>query len=302
MNTAIIVHGGAGAWKLDSERMAVVMSVCRAAAAAGQALLNEGGFALDAVELAVRMLEDCPYTDAGRGSYPTAAGEIEMDAIIMDGRTLHFGAVGAVGRIFNPISLARQVMSETEHAFLVGPGAEAFADRIGFPRCETADLLVSGEEADSQIPSGPDGSGGQETEVEPVSTGTVGAVAIDSSGNVAAGTSTGGVMHQLPGRIGDSPLVGCGAYADNFSAACSATGVGETLMRVVISKQVCDFAAGGLSATAACEAAIRLLEERTSGVGGVIAIDARGRVGLARNTTGMPYAFAIGDGEVQSGY
>jgi beta-aspartyl-peptidase (threonine type) len=282
--------------------MAEVMSVCRAAASAGQAVLNDGGSALDAVELAVRTLEDCPYTDAGRGSYPTAAGDIEMDAMIMDGRTLYFGAVGAVGRIHNPISLARQVMIETEHAFLVGPGAEAFADRIGFPRCETADLLVVGEEEHDQAQPDPAGYGGRGPAVEPGSMGTVGAVAIDSNGNVAAGTSTGGVMHQLPGRIGDSPLVGCGAYADNYSAACSATGVGETLMRVVISKQVCDFVASGLSAAAACDAAIRLLEERVSGVGGVIAIDARGGVGFARNTVGMPYALAIGDGEVQSGY
>lgn len=298
MRSAIIVHGGAGDWKLDSERIAEVMSVCRAAAFAGRALLNNGGSALDAVELAVRMLEDCPFTDAGRGSYPTAAGAIEMDAMIMDGHSLDFGAVGAVGRIRNPISLARQVMNDTEHTFLVGLGAEAFADRIGFPRCETADLLVELEEAHGE----PATHEGQEVSVEPRSLGTVGAAAIDVNGNLAAGTSTGGIMHQLPGRIGDSPLVGCGAYADNYSAACSATGVGEALMKVVISKQVCDFAAGGLSATAACEAAIRLLEERVNGVGGIVAIDARGRVGFARNTVAMPYAFAIGESDVQSGH
>jgi beta-aspartyl-peptidase (threonine type) len=188
-------------------------------------------------------------------------------------------------------------MTDSVHNFLVANGAEAFADAIGFPRCDTADLVYQPDMDDylsnlenpsaslsgSILDSGPFGD-------------TVGAVALDAAGNVAAATSTGGTRRKQPGRVGDSPLAGSGAYADNWTGAVSATGRGESLMKVLISKQVCDFVASGLSAQKACEAALALLEERVNGFGGVIAVDARGQVGLTYNTEAMPYAYAI-DGQ-----
>lgn len=281
----IVVHGGAGSWQLASQRLTTAVAACQAAAQAGQQILLAGGSALDAIETAVQILEDSPVLDAGRGSYPTRDGEVEMDALIMDGRTLDLGAVAAVGRLPHPITLARHVMTDTPHAILVGPGAEAFADQIGLPRCQTADLLVP----DSAQTIGPLGD-------------TVGAVAIDAHGNLAAATSTGGTRNKMPGRVGDSPLPGAGGYADNASAAVSATGHGESLMKVLISKQTADFVALGFSAQAACETAVRLLQERTEGEGGLIAIDRFGQVGFAYNTTAMPHAYAVGDTAVVTGH
>jgi L-asparaginase / beta-aspartyl-peptidase len=283
MALAIIVHGGAGAWHKTGLREQARL-FCLAAANAGKAVLTEGGTALDAVEAAVIVLENCPIFDAGRGSYPNAEGDIEMDALIMDGRSLDMGAIAAVQHVRNPISLARRVMTDCEHNFLVGAGAEAFADSINFPRCAIGDLLVDPPQKSLSLES---------SNSRPALGDTVGAVALDVNGNVAAATSTGGTANKLPGRIGDSPLVGSGAYADNWIAGVSATGYGEALMRVVISKRVCDFIGNGLSAKAACEAAIRVLEERTGGEGGVIAVDIRGQVGYAFNTKAMPLAYAI---------
>lgn len=281
--STIIVHGGAGPWLLKSKRMHLAIEACQAAAKAGQAALLSGASALTAVETAVRLLEDCPVLDAGRGSYLNQAGEIEMDALIMDGQTLDMGAVAAVQRVSYPISLARRVMTDSPYAFIVGAGAEAFADSIQFPRCTTADLLVDSSDADEV--AGPLGD-------------TVGAVARDQDGNLATATSTGGTRHKLPGRVGDSPLVGSGAYADNHTAAVSATGQGEAIMKILLSKQVCDYVAAGLPAQTACEKAIHLLTARTEGEGGLIAIDHLGRIGLAFNTRAMPYAYASGRGKI----
>ncbi len=289
MNPTIIVHGGAGPWEMESERMRVGLAACKEAAVSGQRILLTGGSALDAVETAVKILEDCPALDAGKGSYPTQDGRVEMDALIMDGRNLDMGAVGAVELVQYPISLARRVMTDTAHTFLVGAGANAFADRIQFPRCTLADLLSDlTAETQSKAPTGPIGD-------------TVGAVALDSQGNLAAATSTGGTRGKMPGRVGDTPIVGAGGYADNLTAAVSATGQGEALMKLVISKQVCDFVAVGLSAQAACDAAIQLLTERIGAEGGLIAIDRLGRIGFSFNTRGMPYAHVVGDGEIVSG-
>lgn len=297
MTFAIVVHGGAGPWSEREERLDEALAACQAAAAAGRTILQDSGTALDAVEAAVRLLEDCPVLDAGRGSYLNAAGEVELDAMIMDGRSLAIGAVGAVQRVRNPISLARQLLTDSAHSFLVAAGAEAFADQIGFPRCAPDELVTPVELARhrkwlaNQVPDG-------RAETATTLGDTVGAVAIDREGNVAAATSTGGTRHKRPGRIGDSPLVGSGGYADNWTGAAGATGHGEALMKVVISKRVCDFIAHGLSAQAACDAAIDVLHERVGGQGGVIAVDARGRVGACYNTGGMPHAHAVGDEEI----
>ena len=288
MTLAIIVHGGAGGWNQSAARKQEAIAACAQAAEAGQAILRQGGSAVDAVEAAVNILEDCPVLDAGRGSYPNAEGNVEMDALIMDGRDLNLGAIAAIQRVRHPISLARRVMLESGHSFLVGAGADAFADDIGFERCSVEELLIDDLHIDEMIPTSAIGD-------------TVGAVALDIHGNVAAATSTGGTANKRAGRVGDSPLVGSGAYADNWTAAVSATGYGEALMRVVISKRVCDFVGTGLSARSACEAAIRVLEERTGGVGGLIAVDARGQVGWAHNTAAMPYAYGVNDDAVVSG-
>ena len=289
MTPTIIVHGGADDWGLTSPELQEGIEACIAAAKAGQAVLLEGGSALDGVETAVHILEDCPVLEAGRGSKMNAVGEIEMDAMIMNGRDLSLGAVAAVRCVRHPITLARRVMTDTKHNFIVGAGAEAFADSIGFPRCETADLLAPSEVEQYQVMKAK--SWGD----------TVGAVALDAEGNLAIGTSTGGIGGKLPGRVGDSPLVGSGGYADNWTAAVSATGYGEALMKVLMSKRVCDFVSNGLSAQAACEAAIRVLVERVQGEGGVIAIDHRGQVGVAFNTTAMPHAYGVGNAEVRYG-
>ena len=299
MATNIIVHGGAGPWMAGSARLDQAITACERAASAGQRVLLGGGPALRAVEEAVRILEDDPALDAGRGSVPNIEGQIEMDALIMDGSTLDLGAVAAVQLIKNPVTLARLVMTKSDYNFLVGPGAEAFAESMNIPRCELDDLIYQWNETRSGQPEEQkDGKG------QPLYHGsdTVGAVAIDDAGNLAAATSTGGLRNKIPGRVGDSPLVGSGAYADNSTAAVSATGEGESLMKIVISKQVCDFVAGGLSAQQACAAAIRMLENRVDGQGGLIAVDHQRRIGFAFNTRAMPNAFTDGDQVIVTGH
>jgi beta-aspartyl-peptidase (threonine type) len=289
----LIVHGGAG--DIPTETHQAHIEGCRRAADAGWAVLVRGGPALEAVEAAVRVLEDDPTFDAGYGSFPNAAGEIELDAIIMDGRDLNFGAVAAVQRVRHPVTLARLVMTESEHAMLVGAGAESFARQHGLPMCSTEELLAEAELdrwRAAQADAGP---------LDAAPSDTVGAVAVDAQGNLAAATSTGGTFNKLPGRVGDSPLVGCGAYADNRTGAASATGLGEALMKVVISKAACDFIARGMGAQEAADAAIALLAERTTGQGGLIVLDRLGRIGIAHSTPYIAHATVTAGGEVVAG-
>ena len=297
LEPVIVVHGGAGNWAASGKKISDAIAACELAVRSGRQIMDVGGTSMDAVESA-----DSPLLDAGRGRYVNTAGEIEMDALIMDGENMDMGAVAAVRLIKNPISLARKVMTNCKHNFLVGTGAEIFADSIGFPRCSFSELLVSEQEESSvgaletknKIPFGT-------TPQKDLPGDTVGAVALDSFGNLAVATSTGGTKDKLPGRVGDSPLVGSGAYADNWTAAVSATGYGEALMKVLISKRVCDFVADGLSTQKACEAAINVLHERVDGNGGLISVDVRGRVGVAFNTDAMPYAYSIGKEPIKSG-
>jgi len=270
----IIVHGGAGSWHHWPDRLVEALAACREAAEAGRAILVARGAALDAVEVAVRVLEDAPVLNAGRGSYPKSDGRIEMDAIIMEGERLALGAVAAIRRVRNPVALARRVMDQTPHTLLTGDGASAFADSIGLPRCEDDDLRVPWREVPSE--------------------GTVGAVALDAAGNVAAATSTGGVPRQMPGRVGDVPLAGSGAYADNAGAAVSATGDGEAIMKLVLSKRVADAVAAGVAPQDAVEEAIALLGARLQATGGLIAVACDGRTGIAFSTPAMPWALAAG--------
>lgn len=266
---AIIVHGGAGPIKDDS--LPARLEGCKTAALAGWKILHNGGSALDAVEAAVVVLEDDPVFNAGTGSALNSLGKVEMDAAIMEGQSLRAGAVAAVSGIKNPIKLARRVMEDGRHVLLAGAGASLFARQIGFPECAPEALIVDREKKrwDSKH-------------------GTVGCVALDAKGALAVGTSTGGIFEKLPGRVGDSPLIGCGTYADDYGAA-SCTGHGEAIIRLLLAKSAVDYLKNGSEAQTAAEIAVGDLEdERIGATGGIILIDRWGNVGYARNTTHMP--------------
>jgi beta-aspartyl-peptidase (threonine type) len=273
---AIIIHGGAGASPADRDELRDGM---RAAVQAGWSALAEGGSALDAVENAVRLLEDHPRFNAGRGSVLTEAGTVQMDASIMEGDRLACGAVAAVARVANPVTLARRVLEHGRHVLLVADGAEAFARAAGIPECDPASLVTERQRrrlAERR---------------EPTPTGTVGAVALDRHGTVAAATSTGGTMGKHPGRVGDSALIGCGTYADSTLGAVSCTGDGEAIIRVVLARRALEYLKEAADADYASRVAIDLLVEEGRGEGGLILLDWRGRTGYAHSTPFMPVAW-----------
>ncbi len=290
MPAAVIVHGGA--WNMPADLLEPHQHGCREAVLRAWRVLRNGGTAMDAVEAAVTYLEDDPTFDAGTGSFLNLDGQVELDAGVMDGSTLAAGAVAAVHQVRNPIILARRVM-ESEHVLIAGPGATRFAQKMGVPLCEEADLVVERErqlwERVRQNSLDPDAVVfGREA------LSTVGAVALDLSGNVAAGTSTGGSLNKWPGRVGDVPLVGSGFYATPDGGA-SCTGRGEDIMRVTLAKHAVDLIAAGKSAAAAAGESIRLLSDRLGGVGGIILVDRTGGVGHAHSTKHMAYAFITSD-------
>ena len=287
MGIAIIVHGGA--WDIPLALHADHLAGCRAAAHVGWEILARGGRALDAIEAAIRVMEDHPVFDAGRGSHLNQDGVVELDAAIMEGKELALGAVGAVKRIANPISLARRVLSESKHAFLVGEGAERFAQRLDMPLCDGADLIVEREQVAWQAYK----AGETETEIEfpSQSQDTVGAVALDAAGTLVAGNSTGGTMFKAPGRIGDTPIVGCGLYADNIMGAAACTGWGEQIMKTVLAKTAVDQIALLNNAPMAANAAIAYFQHRIGGRGGVICMAPDGQVGWAHSTPYMACAY-----------
>ncbi|MEK7440212.1 MAG: isoaspartyl peptidase/L-asparaginase [Chloroflexota bacterium] len=290
MTPSLIIHGGAG--EIPDHEVNDYINGCRLAAQHGWELLQKGKSALDVVEAVVRILEDDPVYDAGRGSHLTSSGEVEMDAIIMDGATLNMGSVANIKHIRNPISLARLVMEKSPHNMIISEGAEAFALTQGMPLCANEELIVE-RERQRWIES-------LAKKFKMDSHGTVGAVARDSNGHIASATSTGGTSNKLPGRVGDSPLIGSGAYCDNHAGGSSATGHGESLMKIVISKSACDLMESGHTAQAAAEAVIKRLKDRVSGTGGVILIDKEGRTGFAFNTPRMARAW-VEDGKVIAG-
>jgi len=262
----------------------------RNALAAGWRALNKGGSALDAVEEAVVVMEDDETFDAGRGSFLNRDGRVQLDALIMDGATLRAGGVGCVEHLRNPVRAARKILSESPHVYFVSEGAEKFAAQHGIPLCKNEDLVIPREVKRLQEFQA------QAAEEKPnlfapaISHDTVGAVALDSKGNIAAATSTGGTLNKAPGRLGDSSLIGCGCYADNKTAASSTTGWGEPIMKLVLAKWATDrVASGNLPEWAAAEA-INYLQSRVNGHGGIILLDARGRFGLAHNTPRMAWA------------
>lgn len=291
MPYAILVHGGAG--NLSShDRALACANGCLAAARIGHAILASGGSALDAVEAACRALEDDPLFNAGTGSCLNADGEVEMDAAIMEGSSLRAGGVAAVRTVKNPISLARRVMEDSPHVLLAAGGAERFAREQGIPP-HPPSLLVTPRALERW-----EKERAKELAPKP---GTVGAVAVDSSGRMAAATSTGGMSGKRAGRVGDSPLPGCGLYADDRGGAVSATGDGEKIIRVVLSKFVSDRMAAGESAALATAAAIHELE-RVGGEAGVIAVDRSGRLGFATNAAQMSRASIDASGREESGW
>jgi len=274
----IIVHGGAGADA--SEGRDELRQGVRAATVAGWRVLSAGGAALDAVESAVRTLEDHPRFNAGRGSVLTRDGTVEMDASIMEGDHLQCGAVAAVPRIANPITLARRLLEARRHVLLVGDGALAFARSVGVPECDTASLVTDRQQR-------------RHAEVAPRSAtlgGTVGAVALDRSGTIAAATSTGGTIGKLPGRVGDSALIGCGTYAESSIGGVSCTGDGEAIIRVVLGHRALYFLKDAADPEYAAKIAVDLLVEEGRGHGGLILLDWRGRTGYACSTPLMPVA------------
>jgi beta-aspartyl-peptidase (threonine type) len=287
---ALALHGGA--WNIpdasvDDHRRGLAVPLMR-----GFDALGRGASALDVVELVVRMLEDDPIFNAGRGSHLNSAGELEMDASIMEGKTRRAGAVAAIGGVRHPVSVARRVMEHSPHVLLVGRGARRFARRTGAELCTTAALLVGRERTRFQrIRAGNRSLVTSEFSPRAKPHGTVGAVALDRKGHVAAATSTGGTQDRAPGRVGDSAIVGGGTYADNRRGAASCTGWGEPILRAVLAKTAVDALAGGRDPAVASRAALRELAS-LSGFGGVILVDRDGRVGASFNTPRMARGWA----------
>ena len=260
------------------------------AAAAGWRILEKGGSALDAAEEAVVVMEDDEAFDAGRGSFLNRDGRVQLDALIMDGATLRAGGVGCVEHIANPIRAARKILSDSPHVYFVAQGAERFAEEHGIPLCKNEDLIIPREvERLRAFQANPEAQK-QDLFARTISHDTVGAVALDADGNIAAATSTGGTLNKAPGRLGDSSLIGCGCYADNASAAASTTGWGEPIMKLVLAKWAADRVASGNLPQWVADEAMNYLKSRVNGHGGIILLDVRGRVGIAYNTPRMAWA------------
>jgi L-asparaginase / beta-aspartyl-peptidase len=266
------------------------------ALAAGWRVLEHGGSALDAVEEAVVIMEDDETFDAGRGSFLNRDGKVQLDALIMDGATLRTGGVGCVERLRNPVRAARKILSESPHVYFVAEGAERFAAEHGIALCTNEDLVIPREVERLRAYQAEAGQHGNDlfapsSDDMTISHDTVGAVALDRSGNIAAATSTGGTLNKAPGRLGDSSLIGCGCYANNESAAVSTTGWGEPIMKLVLAKWTADrIQAGNLPEWSAQEA-MNYLKQRLDGHGGIIVLNPDGHFGIAHNTPRMAWAY-----------
>jgi beta-aspartyl-peptidase (threonine type) len=302
MQPALIVHGGA--WDIPDDAVESCISGCRRALAAGWSVLSRGGSALDAIEVSIIVLEDDPVFDAGYGSHLNLDGRVECDAIVMEGATLRAGSVAALQRVKNPIRAARAVFEKCPHMMLVAEGAERFATEQGIPLCDP-EGLISPAEREAWLRCSKDQHAASHHRGH--DQGTVGAVAIDQQGRLFAATSTGGVCCKLPGRVGDSPLIGCGCYADSYLGGVSCTGYGEAIMKVVMAKSAVDLLARSNAAAdrdvfsgealpfgaamGAAHAAVDLLASRTRGTGGLILLDRHGNPGFAFNTPRMAYGY-----------
>jgi beta-aspartyl-peptidase (threonine type) len=322
----LLVHGGA--WAIPADAAAAHLAGVRNALEVGYNLLSRGASALDAVEAAVTVLEDDPTFDAGHGSFLTSDGHVQLDALLMDGGRMKAGGVACVERLRNPIQAARLVLERSAHVYFVGEGAERFAHSHGMALIDNAELVLDRErerltqaKVREAAGLGDDTFSGLDTPLIPLlhddkspetaaiaspfedptkffedptkwSHDTVGAVALDACGNLAAATSTGGTLNKTPGRVGDSSLIGCGCYADNLSAAVSLTGWGEPIMKLVLGKWATDRVAAGAAPEIAAREAIAYLFNRLGGHGGIILLGPDGRFGLAHNTPAMAWGLA----------
>jgi beta-aspartyl-peptidase (threonine type) len=292
MRPSLIVHGGA--WDIPDDAKDACNSGCLRALRAGWGVLTNGGHALDAIEAAVIVLEDDPVFDAGFGSHLNLDGQVECDAIVMDAATLRAGSAAGLRHVKNPIRVARAILEHAPHMMLISEGAERFAVEHDIALCDSEELVSPAEreawEHCRQDAHAAEHHRGHEQ-------GTVGAVALDEQGRLFAATSTGGTCCKLPGRVGDSPLIGCGCYADGETGAVSSTGYGEAIMKVVLAKTACDFLRPANSTPArAAQAAVQLLRNRGKGTGGLILLDKNGNPGFAFNTPRMSYGFVNPDG------
>ncbi len=281
MRPSLILHGGAGspAPEFSADRRHGLQRAFTAA----WSMLEQGGSALDAVVHAVMLLENDPTFNAGIGSCINRDGIVEMDASLMDGATFHAGAVGAVRTVQHPILLAQSIMQAGQHVFLVGSGAEEFVRTHGIPEIAPEQLITERQHRRWRS---------AQTHGEP---GTVGAVAFDTAGHLAAATSTGGLFNKHPGRVGDSAVIGAGTYADDALGAVSATGVGEAIIRTTLARTTVELLRGGVDPTQAARQALTIFRQRTASEAGVIVIDALGRVGYAHNASAMSVAYRRGD-------
>jgi beta-aspartyl-peptidase (threonine type) len=318
LKPSLIVHGGA--WNIPDEAVEDCRDGIRRALTAGWKILSSGGAALDAVEAAIVILEDDPTFDAGIGSHLNRDGRVQLDAIVMDGATLKAGAVAAVERVRNPIRLARRILEKSEHMMLVASGAEKFAAENGITLCAPEDLIVDRER--SAWGRCLEDSHAAEHHIDH-EFGTVGAVALDSHNHLIAGTSTGGTCCKFPGRVGDSPLIGCGCYADGESGGVSCTGHGEGIMKIVMAKMAVDLLAATedpsspksvercsvigwghsriatpskpVDAQSVADSCVQKLAHRAHTTGGLILLDRSGNPATSFNTSRMAYGFVNPD-------
>ncbi|MEB6577023.1 beta-aspartyl-peptidase [Enterobacter quasiroggenkampii] len=307
VKAVIAIHGGAGAItraQFTSEQEKRYIDALYAIVETGQKMLEAGESALDVVTEAVRLLEECPLFNAGIGSVFTRDETHELDACVMDGITLKAGAVAGVSHLRNPVLAARLVMEESPHVLLTGAGAERFAFEHGME--PVSPDLFSTEARYQQLLDARSAGMTQLDHTAPLDErskmGTVGAVALDKAGNLAAATSTGGMTNKLPGRVGDSPLPGAGCYANNATAAVSCTGTGEVFIRALAAYDITalmDY--GGLSLSEACERVVMEKLPALGGVGGLIAVDREGNVALPFNSEGMYRAWGYAGDEPSTG-
>jgi beta-aspartyl-peptidase (threonine type) len=298
---ALAIHGGA--WNIPDEAVDAHLAGISAILHDTWDLLLSGASALDVVETAVRMLEDDPTFNAGRGSHLNRAGTVELDASIMDGSSLDAGAVAAAEMLRHPVTVARRVMERSPHVLLVGKGARQFARRIGAEVCRTRDLLVGRElERYLRVRRGErdlvelEFRTARESLDRPSD--TVGAVAVDRRGRTAAATSTGGTQDKEPGRAGDTGIIGAGTYADDRSGAASCTGWGESILRVVLAKSAVDRLTGGMSPSHAARSALATVK-RVRGRAGLILVDRKGRAAASFNTPRMARGIATESSGIQ---
>lgn len=310
-DVVLAIHGGAAGpqKELSPEEDKLVRADMLRSLEAGQAALKKSGSALDAVEAAIRVLEDSPHFNAGKGSVFTHEGQVEMDASIMDGRNLGAGAVCSVTVIKNPISASRAVMEQTKHVLLSGRGAEVFAAKAGLECVDPSYFWtekrwkqiqkVWDKEAKNKA-EGKAKSSAQHDALKPDSWGTVGAVALDPAGNLAAGTSTGGRSNKMYGRVGDSPIVGAGTYAENGVVAVSGTGEGEYFIKYAAAFDIAALMKYKQMSVADAAADVVLGKlKRAGGEAGIIALDAKGDLAAPHNTPGLFRGWLTRDGQMQ---